>query len=271
MSHDWHRGIPLRLQRALSAGKLGLVIALLAANTARGDELLLADPQLWPGEIFSTDGHRPERRVFRIDPQPRGEGGGIVPRIAAVAAVRPDEIYFCSGLDGRIQRVNRTTGAHQVVYMHEGLVRDLAIHPKTEELYFSQVDAPDHGERLRGGAVYRFDRQRERGELVYEADQSALGYGWLGAIAFDGGKLHLAMQSRPARVVRVEGKKLTTVFESDELRIRGLAFADERLLIVAGDGRLLEVTDGQRVREVMKFSHNFTSLAVVRPRHDEGR
>jgi hypothetical protein len=273
VSHRRDRRIVSRARSILWGVKLFSLVALvlLASGAVRADELLLADPQLWPGEIFTTDGHRPEQRIFRLNPQPRAGRGGAVPRIASVAALQPDEIYFCSGLDGRVQRVDRATGEHDVIYTHAGLIRELAIHPSTGELNFSQVDAAEHGEPLRGGGVYRLDRQRGRAELVYEADQAALGHGWLGPLAFSEGKLHLATQSAPSRVVRVQGKELKTIFQTEDFRIRGLAFANERLLLLSGDGRLLEVTDPQRVREVMKFSHNFTSVVVVRTRHEEGR
>lgn len=252
---------------------LGPVIAPLLAicltlgvRVSGADEFLLADAQLWPGEIFTSDGHRAERRIFRLRAERLPEGKGSVPRIAGIAAGRADEIYFCSGLDGHIHRWNRTTGELKLLYTHMGQVRDLCTHPKTDELYFSEVPTPERGEPLSGGAVYRFDRRAAAAQLACAVDQTALDRSWHGALALSGARLYLATQGAPSRVVRVEGKELVTVFKTADFCIHGLAFADERLLLLSGDGRLLEAIDDEHAREVAQYGHNFTNLAALRHR-----
>jgi hypothetical protein len=241
-------------------------------------KLAVTDRSLWPGEIKvcdaaprepNTPGRLQLRTVYRRPETPRDERGQPVPRLGSLTQ-GPDGIYFCSGLDGLIFRLQN--GVEKAVYDHDGQIRHVEYDDAPGKLLFSVVPTPQNHAPLADGAIHMLDLPTKRIVSTIRIAQRDVGRDWWGQFAVSGKDIHVATRSTiyrlnfgldrdpmPVEVWRAQNRIHTIAFLPGVSLIAPNLGADRSLHYVAENGGLYCVERDFK-REVIR-----PSLAVTNP------
>lgn len=215
----------------------------MAGRGAAAETLYLADQNAQPGVVLAAEGNHQVGEIHRRGPRAHLDHVGAVGKIQSVAAARDGAVFFASGLDGYIfeLRSRRET----LAYTHRGQVRDLAMSPSGETLFFSVVATPENGGPPSDGQIFELDLRSGNAGLYTNVRQAEVEQGWWGAFTMEGGKLFLGTIGKPSRIYEVIEDTPRAIFETYDLPILGLAVSNHGDLFYAGGtDKVFVVRDG---------------------------
>lgn len=224
--------------------------------------LLLADNNRWPGAVikFTVEG---ERDLHVVDPamMPR-DARDAVPRVGSVAISPRGEVFYCSGLDGVIYKLDG--GRPVVVHQHGPPVRDLAFGSQNDILFFSVVRTPQNGEALADGEIFRKNVRTGDYGRVGVVHQTDVGGNWWGSMTVHRGQLYIATMGRTSRIFRQRTTGWETMMETSSLVIQGIDFENGGdLYLVAGTGTIHRSTNLRDIENVNESRvSRFADLAL---------
>ncbi|MFN0020627.1 MAG: hypothetical protein ACKVP0_20405 [Pirellulaceae bacterium] len=247
----------LCLSAALAGTLLGVNVA-----SAYTPNLFLADNNRWPGAIIKVT-REGERDWHVVNPAdlPR-DAREAVPRIGSVAISPRGEVFYCSGLDGLIYKLE---GGRPIVVHHHGPpVRDLGFGSQPDILFFSVVRTPQNGEPLTDGEIYRKNvRTGDYGRLGV-VRQDEVGGNWWGSLAVHRGQLYISTMGRTSRILRQRTTGWETLMEASSHVIQGIDFENGGdLYFVAGTGMIHRSTNLRDIENVTESRDSrFVDLAL---------
>ena len=253
----------LRCVFRLSLFVLVAGIPLCPGQIAKGaPDLLLADNHRSPGAIIEiTRGG--ERDRFAVNPAalPK-EAREAIPKVGSVAISPSNEVFFCSGLDGFVWKLER--GRQVAVHQHGPTVRDLAFGAHRDMLFFTVVRTPQNDEQLADGEIFR--KNIRTGEIgrVGVVRQEDVGGNWWGSIAIHRGQLYVSTMGRTSRILRQRSTGWEMLLGTSEVELQGIDFeSNGDLYLVAGSGKVFRSTN-LRDLETAAESHDarFSDIAL---------
>ena len=203
-----------------------------AVRGASAETLFLADQNAQPGVLLSADGGHQLGETYRRGPRVHLDNPGAVNKLQCVAAARDGSVFFASGLDGFIFQLRNRR--ETLVHSHRGQVRDLAVSPGGETLFFSVVATPQDGGSLEDGQIFELDLRTGTAGLFANIRQRDVEHGWWGVFALAGNKLYLGTIGKPSRIYEVVEDVPNGIFETFDMPILGLAVTAHGDLLYAG-------------------------------------
>jgi len=224
-------------------------------------EVYFNDEDESPGSVYR---YRPDKPVNTVYTRPSG-------RLASFSTYYlPHKLYFVSGSNGNIYRVDYVNGqwqTPQVIFTHQTYVRDIAFLEdggQTPTLYFSESSGAGGDGRIfaleYGKAVEKY---RVRLNQVH-------GY-WAGGFAYDGADvLHLSSgNTNKARIYRVTGGVPNQIYQAPSGGIMG--FAHVGGAVYYGDNHehiyRVRLSDGHRT--LVHDSPTHTGISDIQTMGDE--
>ena len=191
------------------------------------------------------------------------------PALKAVAISADNEIYFASGLDGRIYRLR--FGREQLVYEHSRQIRDIAFND-TGTLFFSSLDTPQNGRRLDDCRIYSLNERSGRLNLAYTVLQRDLKEPYWGTFAFHNYRLYIStLRGNSAGVqssiYRIERGIPRIKYRSDDFEIHDFTFSPSgaSVFFTNGTGQIFRLFE---MRELSVYvnarTRQFNGLVTAR-------
>jgi hypothetical protein len=254
-----------RLVKIIAYVFCSLIALAAAAQNATAETLFLADQNAQPGVVLAAEGGHQLSEVFRRGPRVHLDNPGVVNKIQSVAVAKDGSLYFASGIDGFIfqLRGRRET----LVHSHRGQVRDLALGPTGDSLFFSIVATPRDGGDLEDGQIFELDLRSGTAGLFTNVRQRDVEQGWWGAFALQGEKLFLGTIGKPSRIYHVVEDVPQPVFETYDLPILGLAVTPQGDVFYAGGTDKLFAVRGGRdpVVAAQSVGRRFCDVSLALP------
>jgi hypothetical protein len=196
-----------------------------------GAEYFLAEGAAWPGVILANRHGRTESLHVRSDAQADDD----VPRVQSLSTLPGGELFFCSGLD---RSVFRLEGRNEIRLSRGGGLTRQVRNDTNGDLYWSGVETPIDANPLPDGFIYRWDPARRSVETVLTFSQGDVGHDWWGAFDVREGQVYVGTLRDKTRIYNVSESPVRFVCE---LPFSASAFrfgADGSLYACDGHGKL---------------------------------
>ncbi len=238
------------------------VVASLASTVpgVQGADFFLADGAAWPGVILVDRDGRTETLHVRSDAQADDD----VPRVQSLSALPGGELFFCSGLDRSVFRLD---GRNEVRLSRGGGLTRQVRNDTNGDLYWSGVETPIDSNPLPDGFIYRWDAARRSVETMLTFSQGDVGHDWWGAFDVRDGQVYVGTLRDKTRIYNVSESPVRFVCE---LPFSASAFrfgADGALYASDGRGKLYRFPNRDDVNDhevVLESATPFADFAFGR-------
>ncbi len=189
---------PHLIFRYVARGLFCLLLLTTPTANSRAQDILLANPNSFPGELLKTSGEL--LLPLHVHVRPIQLADRAVPKLRSVTRLPNGRMFFASGLDQMVFELTPTGERRETIAW--GQVRQVRS-DRAGSLYFSCLLTPQNGEPLPDGFIYSRDLAKGENRAVLTFSQGDVGRDWWGAFDVHGDHIYVGTMQGKTKIYDV--------------------------------------------------------------------